>query len=457
MKKAKRVIAFLMAAAMTASLGMATGCNGGQGTGSAAAESKGSDASAQTVSLKDDGKELVIYAWNEEFKNMFEKYYLKDHPLPAGVTYKFVINPNDNGEYQQKLDLALENGEPIDLYLIEADYAKKYCDSDNTVPMSAVGITDEDMKNQYKYTQDVVKDANGQIKGTAWQATPGLFMYRRSLAKKYLGTDDPAKVQEMVKDWDSFVKTAEKVNTDSKGATKLIPSMGDIWQVVRTSRKSPWVVDDKLVIDDQVKWYFDLAKKCNDEQLTAKADQWSEAWNAGMSNDSIMGYFFSTWGIQWSMVTNCGGTKPGEGTYGDWAAVNGPQAYYWGGTWMAVPPTCDNKSIVQDIAKYFTTDTKTMENYCRKSYDYVNNKTAVQNIIDGGYSFDFLGGQDHYSLFQANMDKIDTSAMSAYDQIINIAMTEQVTAYQSGQKDYDTAIKDFKAAVADKFPEITVE
>ena len=304
----------------------------------------------------------------------------------------------------------------------------------------------------------VATDSNGQIKGSSWQAAPGLFLYRRSLAEKYLGVKTPEEMQEKVKDWDTFLATAREVNEKSAGATKLIPSNGDVWQVVRTVRSTPWVDDEmNLVIDDQVKWYFDFAKTLRDENLTAMATPWTEAWNAGVGNDSIMGYFFSTWGIQWTMVGNSGGSKPGEGTYGDWAAVNGPQPYYWGGTWLTAATTCSNKALAKDIIEYFTIETGSMQDYCLKSKDYVNNTEAIQAIIDAGFSFDFLGGQDHYSLFQAVTPLIDISAMSAYDQNINICMDAEVNAYASGEKDYETAIQDFKDAVVDLYPELTAE
>lgn len=441
MKQSKRVISLMMAATMA--LGGSAVMSGCQKGGSG--------------NVKDGGKKLTIYAWNEEFKGMMENYYLKDHPLPAGVEIEWVINANDNGVYQQKLDAALEAKEGIDMYLIEADYAKKYVNTDNTVALKDIGITEEMMSKQYPYTVDVARDSKGVVKGTSWQAAPGLFMYRRSLAKKYLGTDDPAKVQEFVKDWDTLLETARKVNKESNGATKFLPSSDDIWQVVRTVRDTPWVKDDKLVIDGQMEWFMDYSKTMADENLTANAQPWQEAWNAGMGNDSIMGYFFSTWGIQWSMVQNCGGTKPGEGTYGDWAAVDGPQAYYWGGTWLTAAPTCDNKTLVADIMNYFTINADSMEKYCLGSKDYVNNTAAIQKIIDSGYTFDFLGGQNHYALFQAQAPKINTKAMSGYDQNINIALIQEVQAYSTGQKDKKAAIEDFKKAVADQFPEITVD
>ena len=415
------------------------------------------------------GKTLIIYSWNEEFQNMLKNFYLPavggtvgddgTMTLPNGDKIEFVINPNDNGVYQQKLDAALGAGETMDMFLIEADYALKYVNSDYTLPLSDVGITEEAMAaKQYPYTIDVARDANGVVKGTSWQAAPGLFLYRRSLAEKFLNVKTPEEMQEKVKDWDTFLATAREVNKVSEGATKLIPANGDVWQVVRTARTQPWVDDNMtLKVDDQVKWYFDFAKTLRDENLTAMANPWSEAWSQGVGNDSIMGYFFSTWGIQWVMTGNSGGTKPGEGTYGDWAAVSGPQPYYWGGTWLAAAKNSQNLPLVKDIMEYFTIETGSMQDYCLKSKDYVNNTEAIQNIIDAGFSFDFLGGQDHYSLFQAVTPLIDTSTMSPYDQNINIAMDTEVNAYATGEKTFDDAIQSFKDAVVDLFPEITAE
>ena len=45
-----------------------------------------------------------------------------------------------------------------------------------------MGLTDEDLKQQYDYTKKIVSE-NGIQKGVTWQATPGLFAYRRSIAK----------------------------------------------------------------------------------------------------------------------------------------------------------------------------------------------------------------------------------------------------------------------------------
>ena len=91
-----------------------------------------------------EGKVFNIYAWNEEFKGFFEKYY----PVPEGVTVNWIITPSDNGAYQEKLDQALLNQEnaadddKVDLFLAEADYIQKYTDSAFTQDVTQLGVTD---------------------------------------------------------------------------------------------------------------------------------------------------------------------------------------------------------------------------------------------------------------------------------------------------------------------------
>src|SRR5690606_3984040 len=105
--------------------------------------------------------------------------------------------------------------ERIDIFLIEADYALKYVNSPYTLDLKAdLGITDEDLQHQYKYTQDIVTSEDGKLKGTSWQATPGLFAYRADIALEVLGTDDPEEVQEYIDDWDKFEETAELMHAE---------------------------------------------------------------------------------------------------------------------------------------------------------------------------------------------------------------------------------------------------
>ena len=142
---------------------------------------------------------------------MLFRSFKKSGKLPSDVKVNFVVTPNENNAYQNALDAALlkQNDVPadekIDIFLIEADYALKYVDSDYTLDVvNDIGLSKDALADQYQYTKDIVTDSKGVQKGTTWQATPGLFAYRRSIAKDVLGTDDPDAVQAQLSSWDKF-------------------------------------------------------------------------------------------------------------------------------------------------------------------------------------------------------------------------------------------------------------
>jgi ABC-type glycerol-3-phosphate transport system substrate-binding protein len=143
---------------------------------------------------------------------------------------------------------------------------------------------------------------NGHVYAMSWLTYPGAMFYRRSYAKKYWGTDDPAKVQKKVKDFDTFMATARELNKISKGKCKMVSTSEELFLPCKGARKEPWIVDGNLYIDPAMEKYMDMAKAFYDEDLDAKTTQWSSDWYAGM-NDSlededgkpleVMAYFLS--------------------------------------------------------------------------------------------------------------------------------------------------------------------
>ena len=98
-----------------------------------------------------------------------------------------VITPTESNAYQNKLDETLPRNEEladderIDIFLIEADYALKYVNSEYSLDIiNEVGLT-ERTRNQYQYTR-TSSSADGVLK--LRQATPGLSPIEEALRKK---------------------------------------------------------------------------------------------------------------------------------------------------------------------------------------------------------------------------------------------------------------------------------
>ena len=260
----RRFLSLLLCTVMTASMAL-TGCGNGN---NAAKPSVNTDPDKQ-------GKVLNIYCWNTEFQDRFE-YFKKSGKLPSDVKVNFVITPNENNAYQNALDAALLKqkdaaaDDKIDMFLIEADYALKYVNSDYTLDVKSIGLTDNDLSDMYQYTKDIATSSNGALKAVSWQATPGLFAYRRSIAKDVLGTDDPDKVQEALSTWDKFNSVAEKAS--AKGY-KMLSGYDDAYRVFSNNVSKPWVdKNNKIQIDDNIMKWVEQTKTYTDKGYNNKSN-----------------------------------------------------------------------------------------------------------------------------------------------------------------------------------------
>ena len=289
----------------------------------------------------DEGKVLNIEVWNEEFKSRITDHYPgyektdDTHGKIGDVTVNWIITPNDDNAYQNNLDTVLPGNadasadDKVDMFLIEADYAKKYIDADANVamPLKDLGITSDNLSKQYKYTQDVVTDANGDLRGTSWQACSAGLIYNRAAAKEVLGTDDPAEVQKAVADWDTYNETAKKM---ADAGYLMQSTVNDTYRVYSNNVSGPWVQDGKVVVDDNIKKWVDDSKAQVDAKETTTAELWSEDWSKGFYPDGkVFCYFGPAWLINFSMKAD---DEKSIAAQGGWGLVNGPQGFFWGGT-----------------------------------------------------------------------------------------------------------------------------
>lgn len=423
----------------------------------------GTAAEADAKSSGDEGAVVNIYSWNSEFQGLYEAY-AADLAEAHGVKVHFITNSSDYNSYQINLDAALAeqntviDDDKVDIFLIEADYAGKYTKSDYVLDVkNDIGLTDADMAEQYQYTKDIAS-VDGALKAVSWQATPGLFAYRRSIAKEVLGTDDPTEVQAMVKDWNSFNAVAEKMH---KAGYFMLSGYDDSYRAFSNNVSSPWVVNNKIVIDPSIQTWIEQTKEFSDKGYNNRTGLWSPQWSKDQGPEGkVFGFFYSTWGINFTLLGNAladsdAEHKVGNGLYGDYAVCEGPKAYYWGGTWICGAKGSDNIPFIRDLMQRLTCDPETMKQITLDTQDFTNNQSAMNEIANSDYKSEFLGGQNHIKLFAEAAAKIDMSNVSDYDSDMNGDIQSAFSPYFDGEISYDAALTEFYRMVIEKYPSLT--
>ena len=434
----------------------------GCGSGNKTSEAPAANAPAVETPAE-QGKVVNIYAWNEEFKGLYETY-AADLAEKHGVTVNFVIVANTDNAYQNNLDSTLmaqadaAADDRIDIFLVEADYAAKYTKTPYTLDVMAdIGLTAEDLSQQYQYTKDIVS-FDGVQKAVSWQATPGLFAYRRSIAKDVLGTDDPVEVQAALSDWEKFDAVAAAAK--EKGYF-MLSGYDDSYRTFSNNMNGPWVQDGKIVMDPAIEQWIEQTMEYTEKGYNNKTSLWAAEWSADQGPaGKVFGFFYSTWGINFTLLGNSladanGAHEVGNGIFGDYAVCEGPQAYYWGGSWLCAAAGTDNVDFIRDLMIRMTCDAETMQKITEDTQDYTNNMAAMEKLANSDYASAFLGGQNHIALFAEAAKKIDMKNICDYDQGLNESIQQCMHEYFEGIVDLETAYKNFYSAAVVKYPELT--
>lgn len=436
------------------------------GCGSSPSSDSGSDSA--TV---EEGKVINIYSWNDEFRTRVEAIYPEVEKtstdgtvttLKDGTEIHWIINPNQDGVYQQKLDEALLKqadaapDDKVDIFLSETDYVYKYSDADAGVamPLEELGIDpSKDLTDQYEFTKTTASDQNGVQRGSTWQCCPGLLVYRRDIAKDVFGTDDPEVIGEKVKDWDTLKGTAEELK--AKGYYTF-SSYADTFRLYGNSIEQPWVttgesvvkVDQKIMdwVNDSKEWldagYFDKTVK----------GQWNDDWNKAMSSSSkVFAFLLPAWGIDFTLNPNW------DGEDGAWAVTNPPQEYNWGGSYIHAATGTDNPEHVKDIILALTANKDNLLKISKEYSDFTNTQSGMREAAtdDANFASDFLGGQNAYKYFAPVAENIKIAPLSAYDQGCVELIQNSFGDYLQDKIDFDKAKSNFETAIKERYPDIT--
>lgn len=462
----KRAVSILLAAALT--LGTLAGCGTPAGKDGADA---GSSSNSESGSESEEGKVINIYSWNEEFRERLEAVYpevketSKDGTVTTlndGTEIHWIINPNQDGVYQQKLDEALLKqadaaaDDKVDIFLTEVDYVNKYTDAeaDAAMPLKDLGIDPEkDLADQYSFTKVTASDENGVQRGSTWQCCPGLLVYRRDIAKDVFGTDDPEQVGQKMKDWETVKATAAELK--AKGYFTF-SSYADTFRLYGNSISESWVSPGENVIkvDQKIMDWVSDSKEWLDEGYLDKniKGQWNDDWNKAMGSASkVFSFLFPAWGIDFTLKKNW------DGENGVWAVTNPPQEYNWGGSYIHACTGTDNPQHVKDIILALTADKENLLKISKEYLDFTNTLSGMQEAAkdDAGYASDFLGGQNAFQYFTPVAEKIQIAPLSSYDQGCVELIQNSFSDYFQGNVEFDKAKANFETAIKERYPDIT--
>lgn len=392
----KKIMAAVIASAMLVVSLCGCGNSGGagseSGSGDAAQESAGTDtAQENTDAAAGDGEiTLTLWDWDEAHMSHMTQWYQERHPNVKIET--LVVSTAD---YFQKFQSAVASGSGVpDIVLSEMGYRGKLFD---------LGVLEDLSKEPYNVKAEDMFDfatrlgagPNGELYGVEQQICPSGFVYRRDLAKEYLGTDDPDEISAMISDWDKLFEIGKQVVEKSGGKVTAFPGMTIFMNNILINQNVTDYIDgDNIDLTGRYKDVLDIATKFNQAGLLGKQEDGTPALASSYTAGEVLFYPAAPWAIKWNVAIN----DP-DGT-GNWGLTKAPGAgFTQGGTSVSIYSGSENKEAAWEYIQ---------EVYCtgegvKEAYEQFGFMTGFKAPYEDSNSYffteegqydEFFGGQN---------------------------------------------------------------
>ena len=319
-----------------------------------------SEIDIQEIAKQTDGK-VTIVSWNEEFKTRVDSL-IEIYPELKDKVYCINFGVSGTGdEYIEEINLLANAAKNTTIILaVDSDLVAKAYKSINLNTLSDIGFSEADYKKS-AYAYAVNRGTNNdKLYLAAYDLCPGAVIYRKDIAKSVFGTDDSAKIQEYLKDWDTFLESAKTVKQAGYG---MLSGTDHIMYAYYGAKD----------LSESNSDYDAYVKKI--EPYTNGNEGYSEAWVKDM-NGNVFAWFGCTWFDKWVFESD---SKIG--------ICEGPAGYVWGGTYIGV---IDKGSCEADAAKILNLlcMDEAYQTKLFKNGSYPNNKSLIEDLIKNNTSFD---------------------------------------------------------------------
>ena len=215
----------------------------------------------------------------------------------------------------------------------------------------------EDLRQQPYYfnTGDVfdfmipqVTDFEGKVVLVPWDLASSGLAYRKDLTMEYFGVEDPADLERMLPDWESFYEKGLEVTANSDGQVYMFASISAIIQIVTEQNPIPFSEGAVINLTQTIDPALEIAVRMRDAGMIDVLEDWTPAWGASFAGGKHIFYRCPMW-----MPNDVIAPNDVDG-YDRWGLMKAPEGgYTWVGTAMGIPKQSKNKSIAWKFIEWY--------------------------------------------------------------------------------------------------------
>ena len=426
---------------LLAALVLLAGCGGGDDETAGAADTGGQDGTQEEVTLTVG----LFGTFGYKEAGLYDEY-MRLHP---NVTIEETSIEFEQ-DYYQALQTHLAGGGGLsDIQGIEVARIAEVTQTqaDKWVDLAEFGADDLE-ETFFPWKWAAAKTADDAVLGLGTDTGPQAICYRTDLLEQAGLPTDREELASMWETWDDFIEVGKQYQQNAPKGKAFIDSASGLYNAILGQSATQYYDEEGNPIYDSnpaVKEAWDLAVEASQAGLTAKLEQFDQAWNQAFANGAFATIACPAW-----MIGYIKG-QAGDSGEGHWDVASIPgDGGNWGGSYLAIPAASENQEEAYALIAWLTAPEQQIKMWTQSQH-FPSSSTAAADPAIASATDSYFSDAPIGEIFKESADDLPIATLGPKDGVMKDTISNGLNSVDIQGQDpaeaWEQTLRDIEDAI----------
>ena len=275
--------------------------------------------------------------------------------------------------------------------------------------------------NFFPWKWEAGRTADGATLGLGTDTGPQAICYRTDLFEQAGLPTDRDELSALWEDWDDFIASGEQYMANAPKGSAFVDSASGLYNAIIGQSETQYYDEEGTPIYDSnpvVKEAWDTSVKAIEAGLTAKLEQFDQAWNQAFANGAFATISCPAW-----MIGYIKG-QAGDAGAGKWDVASIPgDGGNWGGSYLSIPAASENQEAAYALAEWLTAPEQQIKMWTDAQH-FPSSSTAAADGAVAAATDEYFSNAPIGEIFKESADDLPIATLGPKDGVIKDAISQ---------------------------------
>ena len=307
--------------------------------------------------------------------------------------------------------------------------------ADKWVDLNEFGA-EELADNFFPWKWEAGRTADGATIGLGTDTGPQAICYRTDLFAQAGLPTDRDELSALWEDWDDFIASGEQYMANAPKGAAFVDSASGLYNAIIGQSETQYYDEEGTPIYDSnpvVKDAWDTAVRAIQAGLTAKLEQFDQAWNQAFANGGFATIACPAW-----MIGYIKG-QAGDAGAGKWDVASIPgDGGNWGGSYLSIPAASENHEAAYALIEWLTAPEQQITMWTDAQH-FPSSSVAAADGAVAAATDEYFSNAPIGEIFKESADDLPIATLGPKDGVIKDTISQGLNRVDQQGEDPDEA------------------